>query len=118
MRRFARPVFITILAAAIVLGVAMFASSRVSRGGIETYQAPVFVHVRNNVPEANDALRVASANQGVPKTALLAPMPPPHSARQNMPATQIARTGTVSLLVTSVDQAVSAVTALTQQESG
>ena len=92
MRKFARPVFITILAAAIVLGVAMFASSRVSRGGIETYQAPVFVHVRNNVPEANDALRVASANQGVPKTALLAPMPPPHSARQNMPATQIART--------------------------
>lgn len=110
MKRFARPAFITILAATIVLGIAVFASSRVSQRGLEAYQTtPVYVaRVENPVP----ALEHLAAR------ALVASAPLPRSVQQGTPATQIARTGTVSLLVTSVDKAVSAVTTLTRQQSG
>jgi type III secretory pathway lipoprotein EscJ len=119
MKKFARPAFITILAATIVLGIAVFASSHVSQRGVEAYQTPLFVHVQKTVPQVDDiALKGTSGYRGVPARALVASAPMPGSARQSSTTTQIARTGMVSLLVSSVDKAVSAVTTLTQQQSG
>ena len=117
MKRFARPAFITILAAAIVLSIAVFASSRVAQRG--ALSEPMHVDVENPVPVVRDiVLRAPAGDRAVPARALVASAPMPGSSQRNAPATQIARTGMVSLIVSSVDKAISAVTSLTQQQGG
>lgn len=76
---------------------------------------PVIEHVGVTAKTAYRSipLRTIPASSAVDR---IAPMP--GSSRRNAPATQIARTGAVSLLVSSVDKAVSAVTSVTQQQGG
>ncbi len=108
MQRFARPVFITLFAALIVFIAVSFAATRLSKplGGTD-YQ-PV------SIEKVTDTLSPASY-QGAPRAlAHVAVLAPSRSAQ----TTQIARSGAVSLLVSSVDKAISAVSTLTRAENG
>lgn len=119
MKRFARPAFITILAAVIVLGMAVFASSRFSQRGAAMLNEPQFVHVEIPLPRTErTAIDTPASYRSAPLKTLAAFAPMPGSPKRRLPATQIARTGTVSLLVSNVDKAVSAVTSVTQQQGG
>jgi hypothetical protein len=114
MKKFVRPLLITALAAAIVLGAAFFAGSRVR----SDYSAPVqmeHITVQRPIAAADDI-----PLKGVSKLLSLAPgLPVSRSIdRLSQSSTQIARAGTVSLLVSNVDKAVSTVSSLTRDSNG
>jgi hypothetical protein len=110
MQRLARPVFITLFAALIVFIAVSFAATRLSKPANGTEFQHVTVEKTYDTASTSDY-------QGAPRPLLrLASMSAP--ASRSVQTTQIARSGAVSLLVSSVDKAISAVSTLTREENG
>ncbi len=118
MRKYIRPAFITICAAAIVLAAAVFAASQSSTQDYPAMDHVDFVRVMKSVLAPHD-MALKGTGQGVPAR-LAAPSAaaaaPAAKAARNAP--QIARIGSVSLFVPNVDKAVSAVSAIGRAQTG
>jgi len=110
MQKLARPVFITLFAAFIVFVAVSFAATRLSKPANGTDFQQV------SVEKVTDTLSPVSRYQGAPR--MLAHLAVFAPASRSVQTTQIARSGAVSLLVSSVDKAISAVSTLTREENG
>ncbi len=111
MQRFARPVFITLSAAVIVFLAVSFAATRFSKPAYQPNMEQVhFEKVYDTTLSTNANQRAPRSPVGVAVMSVAEP--------RSVQTTQIARTGEISLLVSSVEKAVSAVSTLTREENG